>query len=299
MTPGETHSTTGFSCNLCSSNKARQFVTVRGYSIVKCAECGLMAVPDPPDSHELSAWYDEAYYTGGNELVYQDYLGEADARKANFRARIKGLRRFFVKPGRLIEVGAAYGLFMEVAKEEGWTPVGVELSPISSQYAREQLGLDVITADLETIPVQEHFDLAVGWDVVEHLPNPMRALKLLNRHLRMGGVVALSTGNAACIGVRLYGARWHLFGPPWHLYYFNLKTLRAMLSKAGFQILQITHEGNPFFNHPVHSGRDRILSALFCNRWSNYVIQRIVRHLGHALAFTAYARKVEEVRDAS
>lgn len=293
----ESTSASEFCCNLCLSNDRQLSYLVGGFQIVRCSHCGLIAVSNPPVSSSLSAWYDEAYYTGGNELVYQDYLGSADSRKEIFRTRLRDLRKFFVTPGKLIEIGAAYGLFLDVAREEGWKTLGVELSPVSSEYARQRLSLDVVTGDLASIHVNEPFDVAVGWDVIEHLSDPLGTLTRLNKLLRMDGLVVLSTGNAACVGVLLYGARWHMFAPPWHLYYFTPKTLRAMLEKAGMEVFLVTYRGNPLFNRPTHSMLERFRNKLFCNRWSDRFIRKIACYLGQGLVFTIYARKVRDLED--
>jgi SAM-dependent methyltransferase len=286
-----------FCCNLCTSAVARDLFTVRGFRIVKCHECGLIAVANPPAPSDLAAYYDEGYYSGGNELVYKDYLGFAAARKIGFTARLHNLMRFFDAPGKLIEIGAAYGLFLGVAQEEGWKVLGVELSPVSSAYARERLGLDIITGDLDSVPARDSYDLAVGWDVIEHLSDPIGTLKQLNTHLRMGGIVALSTGNAACMGARLYGAKWHLFAPPWHLYFFTSQTLKMMLEKAGLHVISVTYGGNPFYNHPIQSIWDRVLIRGFCNRLADRFVQKAAYLLGQGLMFTVYASKVRDLAD--
>jgi SAM-dependent methyltransferase len=245
----------------------------------------------------MSRWYDEAYYTGGDALVYQDYLASAASRRQGFRARLQELQRVCKTPGRLIEIGAAYGFFLDVAREQGWETFGVELSPVSSEYARSQLALNVATGDLSSVPVRGNYDLAVGWDVIEHLHDPIGTLHRLNQHLRFGAILALSTGNAACLGVPLYGLRWHLFAPPWHLYYFTPKSLGAMLSESGFRVLSVRYSGNPFYNHPAHSLRDRILVRSFCNSFTNGLVTRMACVLKQGLAFTVYACKVRGVAD--
>jgi 2-polyprenyl-3-methyl-5-hydroxy-6-metoxy-1,4-benzoquinol methylase len=255
----------------------------------------LIAVENPPLPSELPGYYDEAYYSGGNELVYQNYLGTAGDRRESFRARLDDLNKFFKAPGSLIEIGAAYGLFLDVAREQGWQTQGVELSPISSAYAREHLGLNVITGDIKSVPGGQPYDLAVGWDVIEHLLDPMGTLARVSTLLRTRGLVALSTGNAACAGRWLYGSRWHLFAPPWHLYYFTKATLAKMLEKAGFQVVAVRHDGNPFYNRPLRTIREKILVKALCNRWTNGYVTYAASILRQGLAFTIYGRKVKDV----
>lgn len=49
----------------------------------------------------------------------------------------------------LPRVGCSYGAFLEMAAEEGWEPLGVELSSKGCEYARRRRGLDVVHGTLE------------------------------------------------------------------------------------------------------------------------------------------------------
>ncbi len=73
-------------CNLCGSEEYSQRHVVRGYTIVRCDDCGLTFLNPRPVAGELATIYDTAdYYGGGSEyedvrLGYPNYLAlEASA----------------------------------------------------------------------------------------------------------------------------------------------------------------------------------------------------------------------------
>lgn len=98
--------------------------------------------------------------------------------------------------GMLLDVGCAFGKFMECATRRGWSVRGVEISSYSSRYAREELGLNVLTGDLLSAPLDEGcFDLVTMWDVLEHVIEPRKTLDRAAQVLKPGGHLILTTDN--------------------------------------------------------------------------------------------------------
>lgn len=88
----------------------------------------------------------------------------------------------------------------------------------------------------------EAFDVVVAADVLEHLPDPGRALDLLRPLVRPGGLLLVSLPNVANVTVRLpllfgrftYTPRGLLDAS--HLRFFTRRTGRALLVEHGFRI---------------------------------------------------------------
>ena len=71
-------------------------------------------------------------------------------------------------------------------------------------------------------------------DVIEHLPDPRRALVQVRELLEPGGLVAISTPDVSGWAARLLQVK-----PVEHLYYFEPTTLRALLGRAGLELLEV------------------------------------------------------------
>jgi 2-polyprenyl-3-methyl-5-hydroxy-6-metoxy-1,4-benzoquinol methylase len=281
-------------CNLCGEEDRTLLFSVRGFDIVKCRRCDLVAVGNPPNSKELSRWYDNDFFKSSNPRLYDDYLAARERRESEFQERLRDIGRFFPSPGRLLEIGAAYGLFLNVARQADWKVAGVELSPAASDYARNQLCLDVFTGDISDLTMRTSSDLVVGFDVIEHVADPMGTLRAVNSQLVMDGVVVLTTGNMACIGARLYGPHWSLMCPPWHLYYFTAMTLGRMLERAGMKTISVRYEGNPFYNRNL-TRFDWLLAKCFANHVTDAIVTKVACAMAHGMTFALSARKVREV----
>jgi SAM-dependent methyltransferase len=212
----------------------------------------LVQVIDDVDEATLSDLYGRRYYEGENEFVYPDYLAKSVEKTRDYEWRLDTIcaKNNISWPGACLEIGCAFGLFLEVARRRGWKTKGIELSAHSAQYARERLGLDVSSQPdaLQGLPSESH-DLVVMWDVIEHLKDPFQVLREARRVLVPGGLLVLSTGDIGSLGARLYGGRWHLLMPPYHLFYFDRSSIRKMLKEAGFEVRDIRGDGHPLENH--------------------------------------------------
>lgn len=206
----------------------------------------MVFVAQDPATIDFDALYGEAYYRGGHAAVFADYTGQAAARRASARRRLWALRLLpprWPRQGRLLDVGCAAGFFLAEARAH-YEVQGVELSAWSSAYARDQLGLPVITGTLEQAALPAaRFDIVTLWDVIEHVPQPVPVLAEAARLLAPGGRIVLTTGDWGSAYAQARRERWHLLTPPWHLSFFSRTTLAEAARRAGLRVQHIASEG--------------------------------------------------------
>lgn len=97
---------------------------------------------------------------------------------------------------RAVDVGCAYGYAVKVLKSLGYDSYGVDISKYSIEQARKK----VLTADFAVCDVQVGlpfknglFDLITCFEVLEHLRNPLQAIK--NMYGSCKGTVICTTPN--------------------------------------------------------------------------------------------------------
>jgi SAM-dependent methyltransferase len=130
---------------------------------------------------------------------------------------------------------------------EGNEVVGVDVDEAALAKAEAELGIDVITADVEEpLPLEsESFDAVVAGELLEHVRFPEALVSEAHRVLKPGGVFVGSVPNAFRIQNRLR----FLLGrqpdkDPTHVHMFTAAEIRALLKD--FAAVQITLLGGRF-----------------------------------------------------
>lgn len=275
-------------CEICGSQTQTHLYEVNGFPVVRCRECGLVFIGRRPRPEELLALYDEAYYEDSSQPGYNGYA-EAEARKRHHDRTLLREIETYRRPGQMIEIGCAYGYFLDEARRRGWGVRGIEPSAHAARHARERFGLDVGERPFTEMPVEpESLDAVVLWDVIEHLSDPRETVDRAAAWLRPGGVLALSTGNVASLAARLHGADWSLMTPPWHQFYFSPITIRRLLAQTGFEVLRVGGDGSVAVD-PA-SARPRVPRSLAPVLRAR-LVTKVARRLGAGSILFAYGRK--------
>lgn len=227
-------------CNLCGSTTYTVRFYREPYTRVMCSHCGLVWSLEQPDFASLEDMYGADYFQGD---TYLNYVNDQPIIEENARKRLCEIHQHVQPPGSVIEIGCAAGFFLNVCRTAGWDVKGVELSDYASQFARETLGLDVITGTLEDAGFAPASAELVGmFDVIEHVPDPLATLTQAAALLKPGGLLVISTGDIESRFSRTMGARWRLITYD-HLYYFSVKTLTDAVQRAGLEVIKVYHPG--------------------------------------------------------
>lgn len=216
-----------------------------GYPFYRCPDCGLLFVwPVPTDNLEI---YSEDYFAGAQEgFGYVDYDQDKSKMTSTFESYLDMLAREGSGAGDLLDVGAATGFFLDLARKRGWRTVGVEPSEFAVGLAKKK-GLDVRQGVVEELDAaDESFDVVTMWDVIEHVNDPRASLAAAFRLLRPGGTLAINTPDSGSLLARTLGLRWHLVVPPEHLVLFHQESLRRLLAESKFQVSAIKRIGKKF-----------------------------------------------------
>jgi len=239
----------GPDCLVCGGDRFQPYLDI----LLKCPACGFVTarLDEAADARKL---YDGDYFTGRE---YLDYRADERLFKRTFRKRLRRLLRY--RPGgRLLEIGSAYGFFLDLARHH-FDVVGFEPNHEAARYARDHFGVDVRTDDfLQIDPTEfgEPFDIAVMWDVIEHLERPDLFVARIAELSRPGAVLALTTGDIGSRLARWRGRKWRLIHPPTHLHHFDRRTITRLLANHGFDVIDIRSAGT------AHSVRQILYSVL-------------------------------------
>lgn len=146
----------------------------------------------------------------------------------------------------LLDVGAAHGWFVELAKTVFTDVTGIE--PDSEMCARAaQRGIDLRSGYFPQVLAEtERFDVIIFNDVFEHIPDATATLQKIRLHLNPGGLLILNLPTNTGLFYRLaklfkrfgisapFDRMWQKGMPSPHLHYFSKSNLKKLSVLKGF-----------------------------------------------------------------
>lgn len=235
-------------CPLCGGTDIARVCDVeryeRPFQVARCRACTLLHVNPRPSAAALDAMYDDAYYAGEADFSYADERKTEQQVRVRAEGRLARVARLLegdeIGTRRVVEIGSAFGVFLDEARRLGWEARGCEISPASARHAEEHFGLEIARADLADAGLPDgSADLVTGSEVIEHLASPVRTAEAAYRVLAPGGVVLFSTANERSVARLLRGAAWGYYMPG-HVVLWSARTLARLLRTAGFEDVDVT-----------------------------------------------------------
>lgn len=240
------------------------------WNLSRCPQCGLVWLNPCPIPEEIGKLY-QTYYTHGPmgalnpilNLVKRGILATAFGYRAlplRPIERVAGHVLRWVRPvremigwsvkwltavpgGRLLDVGAGSGLYMDQMRMLGWDVAGVEPDAAAIAVAKERFGLTLHQGVVEDALADgtlapDAFDAIVLVHVIEHLSDSIGTLRACAALLKPGGRLVIVTPNTTSLGHRWYGGAWRGCEPPRHRQIFSPRTLTACVEQAGLRAVR-------------------------------------------------------------
>ena len=248
----------------------------------RCAHCGLWQSTLAPTIESK-----------GHSLNEDDrFRGLEHIRLANFSRIFGQLSRLITLDSRsLLDVGCAYGWFLEAAASNGMAAVGVEPDERTARVARSR-GLHVTHGYFpECLPASMIFDVIVFNDVLEHIRDVHVMLAACVAAMPRGGLLVLSIPTSSGTFFRLARAMasvgwngpwrrlWQEAFPSPHVYYFNRSNLHLALRTHGFSK---AYAGGTAVFHPKG-----LWSRMRLDRRSSGIVN-VILYLGLLAAYPVY-----------
>lgn len=214
------------------------------FKVVQCGHCGLMRTNPRPSAATIGAYYPADYGP------YSSPPPVAKGRRPLVRRLVSGLFSTETRkmpplaPGKLLEIGCAHGAYLAEMREAGWTVEGIEFSEEAAQRARAR-GLQVRTGTVENAtPPAQPVDVVAAWMVLEHLHEPLAALRKIRQWLKPSGYLIASVPDANALERRFFGERWYALQLPTHLYHYTPASIAILLRNAGWELERVSWQRN-------------------------------------------------------
>jgi 2-polyprenyl-3-methyl-5-hydroxy-6-metoxy-1,4-benzoquinol methylase len=220
-------------CLVCGSERREPQWPAHGIMLLKCLECGHRYFERMP--RNLAEVYEGQDYL---EHSKGSYLSNVDYRLRRFATERLGIldaHKPFVPGQSLLDVGCGTGWFLHAAKQRGYEVSGFEFSAALARFTASTVGCRVYDSDLAAIGAR--FDIATLFDVIEHVPSPVRTLESVRRALKPGGIVLVFSPNFDSLAISAARAESNLVMPTRHLSYFTRSSVHRLCTLAGLRLL--------------------------------------------------------------
>ncbi|GBD96145.1 ubiquinone biosynthesis O-methyltransferase [bacterium BMS3Abin06] len=176
---------------------------------------------------------------------YMDYAKQSRPLRMNFKNLISRIYPHLSPDTSksVLDVGCAYGFFLDEMRKIGMSVHGLDLSENAIQWMEKELGIKG-TVGLSFDAPDGPFDIVTAIEVIEHAPDPHSFLDDLYKRLRKDGLLVIRTGANDTTAARLFGKRWWYLNPPDHCAIFSRFALEKLISDRGFALLE--HSIIPF-----------------------------------------------------
>jgi 2-polyprenyl-3-methyl-5-hydroxy-6-metoxy-1,4-benzoquinol methylase len=174
--------------------------------------------------------------------------------------------RSHIQNGKILEIGAGAGYFLDEAKKIGFDPYAIEFNPIQSKFIRDELKIPCEECPVSTkIFNGTKFDVVYHCDVTSHFYDPIDTFKEINAVTKPGGILFFETGNLGEVSIE----KLHTiekFQYPDHLFFYSVNNISTLLNMCGFEIVGIN--------------RYSIVPQLAYIRYSNSIKKTLKRYFG-------------------
>lgn len=220
-------------CLLCHSDAISPLAGYPSTCLSKCSNCGFVFCVNIPSTETLVDYY-------GNSYERTSYLSPITINRFN-----ELLDRFekFKKTGKLLDIGAGYGFFLEIARQRGWEVHGIELTDEAVEHCRAK-GITMYKGSIQDVELDpEMFDVIVSIEVIEHVNTPHEYIEQANKFLRKGGKFYLTTPNFNSLLRYRLKEKYDVIEYPNHLCYYTKKTLKRIFETHNFETERISTTG--------------------------------------------------------
>lgn len=232
-------------CDVCGSQSFERLAVEGGFSLNQCRQCFLVVcLPIPSRDQRLGIYADPEYFSGRRILTRDHIAALSEKGLAESARSLRQIKRLSPPPARMLEVGCATGAVLKAAELLGYDVRGVDLSPYAAEIARRELGLSVYNGELRGAPFRaQSFDIIACYHLVEHLSGPSEFLSRCRDLLRPGGILVVEVPDFGSLFARRQLTRWLHFKPMEHIHHFDERSLSAILTKCGFEMLRVERDG--------------------------------------------------------
>lgn len=305
-------------CRICANSHGNTIFTAREmmygtreqFDYMECGSCGCLQIVDIPA--DLSRYYPHDYYSQTSRILRpisvwgsfrkrkrtQQWLGQHNligwllAKGKGMPAFVEWARNVGLKlDDKILDVGCGAGRLLLSMHDAGFTSLA-GIDPFNAHDLDYGNGVRILKCSLAEI--DEAYDFVMLHHSFEHIPDPLQALKDVNRTLGSQRYALLRIPVGQTYAWKTYGADWVQLDAPRHLYLHTERSINILAREAGFEVARIDYDSGSYqflgsiqYQHDIPMSDPRSFSV---NPEKSLFTQRDIK------TFEAKAKELNETR---
>jgi SAM-dependent methyltransferase len=232
-------------CPICSGDKFKEYGEAKDYTVshetfklMKCNGCEFLITSPRPTNDKLGEYYISPSYVSHTTKAktFFDKVYTA-TREFALNWKLTLVKKFLttaIDTARILDYGCGTGFFLQKLQKNGFNIAGVEPSQLARTNA-EKITNSIISPSL--LEVSGTFDTITLWHVLEHVADLNETVEQLKSKLSAEGTIFIAVPNYKSNDARFYKMDWAGYDVPRHLWHFEQKTMKQLLSKHDLQLI--------------------------------------------------------------
>lgn len=209
------------------------------FNLLECSKCHHKFLEAHFSAEQLSELYSDYYPRSAFDIENFKPHQEAHGFFVWFNGNKASTFRWVPKNVKVLDIGCGFGESLAYHKSRGCEVWGVEADNNIVRVAAK-FGFNVKVGLFDSKDYkQDFFDYVTMDQVIEHMVDPIEALKGVAKILKPGGYVVLSTPNANGWGARLFKRYWINWHVPYHLQFFSTASIMLMAEQVDLEVQKI------------------------------------------------------------
>lgn len=215
-------------CFLCHQFLKKEIKNIKKVKILECENCRI-AILDKNIKSKV----------GVDLYSFFNYQIEEKKLKKRF-FRLAEIVLAFVSEGKLLDIGAGYGLFSTILSRLGNFRVEIIEPLVEPHYLRTNkinfINHKITYQKFLENKTDKKFDLILMIDILEHFKNPLNILKKTKKYLKNNSYLVIQTPNYQSLMAKIC-RQWSWWMVEDHKVIFSPKSIRGILDKVGFKVV--------------------------------------------------------------
>ncbi|MFZ4105171.1 class I SAM-dependent methyltransferase [Flavobacterium sp.] len=224
-------------------SNTKHFLNVKDHSVsqetfelLHDEELDFLITNPQPSLEKLPSYYESVDYishTDGNKSLFEKMYQFVKSIALKNKLKLINLQS---SKGRILDIGAGVGDFLNVAKNDGWQTIGIEPSDKAKAIAKSK-GVSFVESlsELES----NSFDVITMWHVLEHVPDLENQIKELKRLIKPTGTVIIAVPNFKSYDASYYGKFWAAYDIPIHLWHFSKIAIKKLFANEDLELKEV------------------------------------------------------------